>query len=164
MANIKILKAEPRHYPHILALNKELVHFLAEMDLQTMLDIGGECELFLAIEVDDQFAGFLMAMTKGKAYEGVNYKWFEEAYDSFLYIDRVVLAPAVHGLGVGTAVYQYVFDYAKTQGIPRITAEIDIAPPNPVSLAFHKAKGFEEVGILELAYANKKVSLQCAKV
>ncbi len=164
MANIEILKAEPRHYADILALNKELVHFLAEMDMELMLEITAQCCLFLAVEVDGEFAGFLLGLEPNTAYEGVNYKWFEEQYDSFLYIDRIVLSPKFHGMGVGTKVYEFIFDYAKGKGIPRVTAEIDIAPPNPTSLAFHKAKGFEEVGILELAYANKKVSLQCAQV
>lgn len=164
MSNITITPVEPCHYDEILSLNKELVHFLAEMDLPLMLSIGGQCELFSTIQVEGNFAGFVMAMTRGKDYDGVNYRWFEEHYNSFLYIDRIVLAPAFHGMGLGTAVYRHIFDYAKGHNIPYVTAEIDVAPPNPVSLQFHAKQGFQEVGTLELAYANKKVSLQCAQV
>lgn len=164
MEEISIVPVAPKHYQDILTLNKELVHFLAEMDQQTMLDIGGVCELFVAIEVDGAFAGFLMAMREGKAYDGINYKWFENAYPHFLYIDRVVLSPKFHKMGLGSKLYAYVFDYAKETHAAYVTAEIDIAPPNPVSLAFHKAKGFTEVGTLDLPYGNKRVSLQVAAI
>jgi predicted GNAT superfamily acetyltransferase len=45
-----------------------------------------------------------------------------------------------------------------------VTAEIDIEPPNPVSLKFHERFGFKEVGKQAVAGGKKIVSLQAAKI
>lgn len=161
MAMISIVKAAPCHYDAILALNEEQVQYLAPMDLQVMADIGRECDLFSVIEVDGQFAGFMMVLRDGEAYDGVNYRWFEARYENFLYIDRVVVSPKFHRMGLGKALYQAVFTHAKAMGASYVTAEVNAIPPNHTSLSFHKACGFQEVGTLEAPDKHKTVSMQC---
>jgi predicted GNAT superfamily acetyltransferase len=46
-------------------------------------------------------AGFLIAMTPGVAYDCENFEWFRARYDSFVYVDRIVVAEEARGRGVG---------------------------------------------------------------
>ena len=41
-----------------------------------------------------------------------------------------------------------VVSYARAQGVPRITCEVNVEPPNPVSLKFHERRGFREIGFV----------------
>ncbi len=43
--------------------------------------------------------------TRAASYDSVNYRWFAERYERFLYVDRVVVAAAQHGRGFGLAQY-----------------------------------------------------------
>lgn len=59
--------------------------------------------------------------------------------------------------------YQDVFNHAKEIKVPYVTAEIDINPPNPKSLSFHKKFGFKEVG-RQTVGKGKTVSLEAVKM
>lgn len=52
-------------------------------------------------------------------------------------VDRVVVSPAARGRGVGVALYRDVAQAAGRFGLHTLVAEVNLAPPNPVSLAVH---------------------------
>jgi uncharacterized protein len=66
--------------------------------------------------------------------------------DNFVYVDRVVVAPAARGKGHARALYTDLFQRAKSAGHTRIVCEVNLDPPNPVSDAFHASLGFSEIG------------------
>lgn len=90
-------------------------------------------------------AAFVICMPSGGAYWSENYRWFTQRYDSFLYLDRVVVAERVRGQGVGTLLYDDMHAFARTQW-PRVALEVNLAPPNPGSVRFHERLGYERVG------------------
>jgi predicted GNAT superfamily acetyltransferase len=47
-------------------------------------------------------AAFLLAFREGAGYDSVNYRWFAQRYERFLYVDRVVVAPAARGQGAAS--------------------------------------------------------------
>jgi uncharacterized protein len=101
----------------------------------------------LVLVVDDgEPAGFLLTMSPGLDYASENYRWFSTRSRAFLYIDRIVLAPRVQGLGLGRRLYEAVFEAAAERGASEVFAEVNLEPPNPGSLAFHARMGFERVG------------------
>ncbi len=161
---LEFLVAGQCHYEDILELNEELVHYLAPMDKAHMLELESYASLFHVVKCDGKMAAFIICLEEGTAYDNENYKYFESHYDSFLYIDRIVIKPEFHRRGIGNFIYDKVFEYAKTAGKPRLTGEIDILPENPVSLAFHKTLGFEEVAKLSVYNGKKQVSLQVAEL
>ena len=114
--------------------------------------------------IDGQVAAFLLAFREGTGYDSVNYRWFAGRYAHFLYIDRVVVGDAYRGQGLGRLLYDDLFARARHAGVPVVTCEFDIDPPNPVSARFHAAFGFREVGTQAVPPAGKRVSLQEAKV
>ena len=99
------------------------------------------------IAEDDQGVplGFLMAMDPGQDYDSENYVFFESRFTNHLYIDRIVLTEDARGLGVGSELYERVFQRAKDDGRERVTCEVNLEPPNPGSLRFHRRWGFEDV-------------------
>jgi predicted GNAT superfamily acetyltransferase len=101
----------------------------------------------VVLVVDDGApAGFLLTMSPGLDYASENYRWFSARSSEFLYIDRIVLAPRIQGLGLGRRLYEAAFEAARSRGASELFAEVNLEPPNPGSLAFHARMGFERVG------------------
>ena len=67
-------------------------------------------------------------------------------------VDRIVIDAPFRGMGIGRALYRAVFDRAAESGTGLVTCEVDIVPHNGPSLEFHKAMGFEEVGLRKGLY------------
>jgi predicted GNAT superfamily acetyltransferase len=107
------------------------------------------------LEEDGRVAAFILTFCADAEYDSPNFLWFKSRYPSFLYIDRLVVRRDSQGKGCGKALYQDLMAYCLEQRLPRITCEVDILPPNPVSLRFHRAHGFEEVGS-QWPYDGKK--------
>ena len=162
---LNIRKAEEKDYPFILRVNEENVEVLSPMDEGRIRDFSAWSELFLIAEADDEPVAFLLALREEIAdYDSENYLWFTRNYEKFLYIDRIVIDVLHRRLGVGKALYQEVFHHAKETGVSFVTAEIDTEPYNEVSLGFHQAMGFREVGVQVVRNNTIQVSLQEARV
>jgi hypothetical protein len=94
--------------------------------------------------------GFLMAFDQDADYDSVNFLWFRERFDRFVYVDRIVVSAAARGKGVARQLYADLFATARAAGHVRIVCEVNSHPPNPASDAFHAALGFVEVGAAAL--------------
>jgi predicted GNAT superfamily acetyltransferase len=94
---------------------------------------------------DGQVLGFVLVMHEGLDYASLNYKWLSERYERFAYVDRIVVDAAARGQRIGEALYEAVV--ARFAGLRQVLlAEVNLAPPNPGSLRFHKRHGFVEAG------------------
>ncbi|MGA9795484.1 MAG: GNAT family N-acetyltransferase [Rhizomicrobium sp.] len=144
-------------WPSILSLNAESVHFLSPMDEALLEKFANAASYLRVIAEGGAIAGFLMAFRKGDAYDGTNFAWFSARYDDFLYVDRVVVAPAFRGRKLADVFYDDLETFARGTGVSRLTCEVNVAPPNPVSLRFHARRGFREVG--QVPYAAKTVAM-----
>lgn len=111
-----------------------------------MLALLSMCSLALIAENEDGTAlGFVMAMDPGLNYPSENYVFFEARFTNHLYIDRIVLTEESRGLGLGSTLYERIFERARLDGRERVTCEVNVEPPNPGSLRFHRRWGFEDV-------------------
>ncbi len=162
--DVTIRAAEPADFEEILRLNEESVHFLAEMSRERLEHLDAESELHKVVVGEDGILAFCIAFREWADYDSINYQWFAAHYPSFLYVDRVVVDLKKQTSGLGSLLYEEVFRHAREVGVPMVTAEIDIEPPNPVSLKFHEKFGFHEVGRQEVAGGKKVVSLQVAEL
>ena len=79
------------------------------------------------------------------------------SFGRFVYIDRIITAPAERGNGHARRLYQALFARALTAGHDRIVCEVNLLPPNPISDRFHEALGFVEVGRAALGDTGKTV-------
>jgi predicted GNAT superfamily acetyltransferase len=148
------------HFPAILALNAESVHFLSPLDTARLRDLHAQAAYHRVVEHDGKVAAFLLAFREGADYDSPNYRWFAQHYARFLYIDRIVVAASARGLGFGAQLYDDILAFAATTNAARLTAEFDVEPPNPVSAALHQRFGFREVGTQWTGGDKKQVSLQ----
>ena len=146
----------------ILALNLESEAVLSPMDAARYAHLLSQSAYARVVD-DGKVVAFLLAFREGADYDSPNYRWFAERYDKFLYVDRVVVSHAWHGRGFGRLLYDDLFAFARASGVPCITCEFDIEPPNEASRRFHARYGFEEVGVQTLP-KGKRVSLQLARL
>lgn len=146
----------------VLVLNNSAtpaVNELTASDLEWFAEVS---HLFLVSEreVDEktQITGFLIGLTgTGVDYESVNYKWFTSRYESFLYVDRVVVDSSSWGQGNGRRFYEALVSSGSNE--PFMCAEVNIKPRNERSLAFHEKFGFVPVGEQDTEGGSKRVRM-----
>ena len=117
-------------------------------------DIARQSTIALVAQVGDEIAGFCLVLAPGADYDSMNYLWFSERYDDFVYLDRVAIPAPFQGRGIGRAMYAEVARQAAQlrPGATDFTLEVNLRPRNDQSLAFHDRLGFAEVGQLETDY------------
>lgn len=97
---------------------------------------GSDRHIFLVAEENDQIAGLACSF----AYRGGGV--FESTLETSIY-----LRPEQMGKGVGSNLYQALFERLKSQNVHRVV--VGIALPNEGSVALHRKFGFEEIGIFD---------------
>ena len=144
--------------PHILKLNEAFEHFLSPLSWDRLVDLHQQADYHRVAWDEQMLVGFLIAFREGRSYDSINYRWFNDRFPSFLYIDRVVAKNARRG--IGTALYQDVISYAATTSVPNVVCEFDTDPPNEPSSQFHRRFGFQQVGTQPVQGGKKQVSMQ----
>ncbi len=161
--NVILRPAKEGDFEDILRLNEESVHFLSPLTLARLEKLNSWAELNMVALCEGELVAFIFSFKEGSDYESVNYRWFHDIYPNFLYIDRVVVDKRSQRMGFGKLLYEEIFRHARNIGSSLLAAEIDVKPPNPVSLNFHKQFGFQEVGRQEVG-GGKIVSMQVVKI
>tara|TARA_B100000029_G_scaffold238297_1_gene235417 strand:+ start:1856 stop:2356 length:501 start_codon:yes stop_codon:yes gene_type:complete len=149
--------------PYILKMNQEALPAVSSVSIEDMKHFLNIVDYFRTLTVENKIAGFLIALSPGKDYSSLNYKWFEKTYNSFMYVDRIVIDTNYHRNGLGTSFYNDLetFSIGKSS---RITCEVNIRPKNEGSMAFHETYGFEQVGTQTTEEGKKEVSLMSYKL
>ena len=133
------------------------VNALTRADLENFVRVAHS---FLVIDSPDgAIAGFMIGLGPGTDYDSLNYAWFSARYDSFVYVDRIVVAETGRGMGVGTRLYDEFGRRGRADDHAVMLAEVNIEPRNDVSLAFHEARGFVSVGEQDTEGGAKRVTL-----
>lgn len=117
----------------------------AETSPLTAAQLSGMCAAAFAAPALPDGAGFLLAFDEGADYESRNFLWFRARYSRFVYIDRVIVDPAARGQGVARRLYAALYAAARASGRDLVACEVNVAPPNAPSLAFHAREGFAAV-------------------
>lgn len=101
----------------------------------------------------------LVAFDESAPYDNPNFKWLKARFETFVYIDRVVVATP--GRGYARALYDELRAAAVKAGHERLVCEINVDPPNPGSVAFHEKMGFKEVGRARLENGKTVAYFEC---
>ena len=159
--SVRLRTYQPTDLPSVLALNNESVPVVNELDAAEVARLAGLAEHALVAEVvgeEEQFAGFCWVMGPGQPYASLNYRWFSERYEHFVYLDRIAVSPAFRRYGIGRGLYQELI--RRFSGVtPVLLCEVNVRPPNEASLRLHAALGFREVGRQDTDGGTKTVSL-----
>ena len=109
---------------------------------------------YIQCSTDSIPVGFIFLYDEKTEYDSLNYLYFKNKYQKFLYVDRIIIAAEHQKKGYGQQLYDYVID---THNPDIFCCEVNITPPNRQSLSFHQIYGFKEIG--QQTIYNKVVSL-----
>ena len=94
---------------------------------------------------EEEIIGFIICLREGSDYHSLNYKFFSNSEQKFLYIDRVVIKNSFRRKGAGTFLYNHLSSIAHKEKLP-LCCEVNTIPKNTASLNFHEKNGFIETG------------------
>ncbi len=160
---VHITDATAADLPAVLALNEANVPHVGALDAAKLARLWGEAFALRVARLDGGrggagggvaggVVGFVLALVETAAYESPNFGWFVARYPRFVYVDRIAVAEGFRGQGVGRRLYADVEALAGRRGaddgehVAWLTCEVNLAPPNPGSMAFHARLGFAGVG------------------
>ncbi len=146
----------PTDLAAIHAINEAAVPAVGTEQIDDLADIAAESVIALVVEIEGQIAGFCFVLAPGADYDSINYLWFSDRYDDFVYLDRVAISPDFQRRGIGRALYTEV-ERRSAERCPPATAftlEVNLRPRNDTSLEFHAQLGFVEVGQQETEYGT----------
>jgi len=160
----RLRDAHPGDLARVESLNLAALPHVNRIPRELFERFRSEAAYFRIAWRDRTILGFLVALAPKADYDSLNFLWFRERYDSFFYIDRIVVDEVARGLGVGTLFYRDLERVARERGVPRLTCEVNLRPPNEGSLRFHQRFGFEIVGRQETEDGAKEVALMACAV
>jgi uncharacterized protein len=161
--NVVTRAAAAGDFEAICALNLAEVQHTSAMDPARLIALDAMSCYHTVACLGGVVSAFLLAMCDDSSYENDNFQWFSRKYPRFIYVDRVVVSSAARGRRLGSLLYEDLFRHARSIGIPLVTCEYNIVPPNEPSRLFHDKFGFKEQGTQWVANGAKRVSLQAAE-
>jgi uncharacterized protein len=129
----------------VTALNNAAGTSILPLDRNRMQRFFDQACYFRVAEIQGHLAGFLIALDQHCDYESPNYQWFRNQYESFTYIDRIVIASNYRRHGLGRIFYADVQSFAEVR-CPQLCCEVFLEPRDDAAVLFHGSYGFREVG------------------
>ncbi len=129
----------------VLALNEQSVPAVNSLTAEQMEWFVGESASFRVAVLSSSIAGFLICLPPEAPYSSPNFRWLNQRYADFLYIDRIAVASAFRRRGVANALYKDAAASAPER-YRMLACEVNVRPRNRESLGFHDRLGFEPVG------------------
>jgi predicted GNAT superfamily acetyltransferase len=156
---LRIRPAQNQDFERILAINEAGHPGVSPL---TLAELAATCAGGLhchVAELDREVAGYVITYTDADVYDGEEFNWFKRSFARFLYIDQIAIARSARRAGVGSQIYHRLEQRAREQALTSLVCEVNLDPPNPVSLAFHTRQSFVEVETLATA-DGRTVSLR----
>jgi predicted GNAT superfamily acetyltransferase len=151
---IRVLQTDD--LPTLFRINVEGDPGVGQVTESELADLLSLAVLPLGAFDADELVGFVICLLPKTRYASLNYAWFNERYDHFLYVDRIAIAKTHRNRKIGSLLYDKIIQNAEQRGWP-IAAEVNLQPPNPGSMRFHVRYGFDEIGTLQ--HKNYKVAM-----
>ena len=154
--NYNIISATKSDLDFVLSLNQDSLPAVSHLDLSKINHFLQISSYFKIFKIDDKPVGFLIGLKPRKDYESENYIWINQRYDSFIYVDRIIIDINYRNRGLGFYFYNHLI---KSMGgkVESIFCEVNIKPYNKQSIKFHKKYGFEEIGKQDTKKGKKRV-------
>ena len=135
-------------------MNKPKVRPVDKKELQSLVAQANYCKVAL---YNNNPGGFLLCLQENIPYDSKNYEWISKRYKNFMYIDRIAVIKEFQNKKLGTALYSDLINYSKKEQYDIILCEVNIHPPNPGSIRFHKRFDFVECGTQFIEGGTKQV-------
>ncbi len=153
--NINTVKDSDLDY--IISLNENSLPAVSSLDIVGVKYFLEFSSYFKIISENNLPIGFLIGLMPGKDYSSENYIWVNERYDSFIYVDRIIIDTQYRQRGIGSYFYNHLAETYNGK-VKSITCEVNIMPYNKPSIDFHEKYGFKEIGQEDIDNGKKRVS------
>lgn len=151
MGEVRVRDVEYKDLEELLRINESYVPKLSTLTLDKLKILQMMSSYFQLISIENKIIGFILAFEENKKYDSLNYKWFNDNYQNFIYIDRVVVIDDYQNKSLGKLLYEKIEqNFRNTKEY--ILAEVNIVPMNKQSIVFHQNNGFKKV--LEKMYSE----------
>jgi hypothetical protein len=157
---ISIRDILPGDLQEVLRINEESSPGVSQLTLAGAERLTTDATLAWVAVADQGIAGYLIAFIGSANYAGEEFAWFKERGRDFVYVDQVALAPSYCGRGVGSMLYSELERWGARRLCRSLNCEVNLDPPNPESLAFHRSYGFIEIGRMHTSDRRHVVLLQ----
>tara|TARA_Y100001970_G_scaffold252289_1_gene325953 strand:+ start:1446 stop:1940 length:495 start_codon:yes stop_codon:yes gene_type:complete len=147
----------------VLSLNQKSLSAVSHSNLERMKHFLNISSYFKIMHINDIPVGFIIGLLPGKDYTSENYVWFNERYNSFVYVDRIIIEKTYRNSGLGFYVYDHLAKYFRNK-VENILCEVNIKPYNEQSINFHKKYGFKNICEKDTDYGRKRVSYMIYKI
>ena len=129
----------------INALSRPAVAPLDRAELERLLSFGADHRV--AETADAAVVGYMLVFAHHCAYDGEEFRYFVgQIREPFLYVDQVAIDPQHRRAGIGGQLYAALCEQARARQVKVLCCEVNTAPPNPASRAFHVRLGFTAAG------------------
>ncbi len=145
--SINLRRLQTDDVPALWQINEEGLPGVGKVSQGALVDLLSLADLPLGAMDGEELVGFVLCLLPGTRYASLNYAWFNQRYEHFLYVDRIAVAQGQRNRQIGGFLYARVIEQAEKHGWP-VAAEVSLKPPNPGSMRFHRRHGFSEVGVL----------------
>lgn len=134
----------------ILAVNAASRPGVAPLDAEQVLRLQETGALILVAE-DKASLGYLIAFEDGASYQGEEFLYFRRSLKhSFVYIDQIAVDPSSRRSGVARTLYAALFAMDRYTPLRFHCCEVNLSPPNPISLEFHRRMGFRQLAKMRM--------------
>lgn len=158
LGGVTVRGAEAVDIPALLKINAQSTPGVSALDEQALKGVRAVASYVQVALVGDQVVGYIIGYRHDVPYDGEEYGWFRRHYPTFLYVDQVAVLGSLRRCGIGAHLYRAAEQWALAHGIPMLTCEVNLDPPNPGSLRFHRREGYLPVQALD-TQDGRKVSL-----
>ena len=148
--------------PRVLDINNANTPGVSELTLSELETDIENCLHALAIDNEHgEVCAFCITFAPSAPDAGTNHQWFAERYKSFVYLDRIAIDSNHQNRGLGALLYQSVEQHMLNSAEHSLLCcEVNLEPPNPGSLRFHKRIGFVECSVESTAQGYVVTYLQ----
>lgn len=126
----------------VLRLNEAALPAVNSHDADSLSALVAQADRTWVLENAGALAGLLVSFAPGAPYASPHYRWLQERFDEFRYVDRVIISPEHQRRGLGSKLYGALERHAAAQGAKRLLCEVNLLPANPQSIAFHDRSGW----------------------
>lgn len=147
---ISVRTLAPRDFAQVVRINTQNRPNVAPLDDAELERLTALPNHHLVAEGEGgMVVGYVLAFGREAAYDGEEFLAFRASTaETYVYIDQVAVARESTGIGVGRALYTAIESAAAAYGACSLCCEVNTAPPNPGSMAFHRKMGFHPIGSL----------------
>ena len=143
LIDLKIIQ-DKEIFSSFYEINKQQVPKVGSVSFQEFINLIKISDISYGMIKKGICLGFVICLRENTNYQSINYKFFQKRHNKFLYIDRIAIANKYQSSGIGSNLYNKLLSIKEKLNMP-ICAEVNIDPPNKLSINFHRKHGFSEI-------------------